>query len=113
MLTAGDLVWVDFDPVIGHEQAGRRPALIVSDRNYNQMSSFILVCPITTNPKPWPFKSVLSEKLPITGQILVDRVKSVDKRRVVSPAVGRIDENILTEIRGLLAALLGLVNLAR
>lgn len=108
MPTAGDIVWVDFDPVIGHEQAGRRPALILSDGNYNQMSSFILVCPITSSPRPWPFKIDLSAQLPIGGQILVDQIKSIDKQRIVSPAIGKVEENNLAEVRGLLAVLLGI-----
>jgi mRNA interferase MazF len=113
MLKAGDLVWVDFDPSIGHEQAARRPALIVSEGNYNQMSSFVLVCPITRSPKPWPFQTSLPDTLPIAGRVIVDQIKSIDKRRVVSPAVGRIEESKLAEIRGLLAALLGFANVPR
>ncbi|MGO9005541.1 MAG: type II toxin-antitoxin system PemK/MazF family toxin [Beijerinckiaceae bacterium] len=107
MLAAGELVWVDFDPAFGHEQAGRRPALIISDGKYNEESSFILVCPITRNARHWPFKIVLSDKLPVGGQILVDQIKSIDKRRVVSPAIGTIEESGLAEVRGLLAVLLG------
>lgn len=107
MVRAGELVWVDFDPAYGHEQSGRRPALVVSDGTYNEVSSFILVCPITRNPKPWPFKISLSDVPPIDGQVLVDQVKSIDKRRVVTPAIGMIDDALLSRIRGLLAALLG------
>jgi mRNA interferase MazF len=107
VLEAGELVWVDFGPAFGHEQTGRRPALVVSDRQYNQESSFILVCPITSNPKPWPFKIELAEALPIDGQVLVDQIKSIDKRRVVSLPIGKIDESRLANVRRLLAALLG------
>lgn len=107
MVEAGELVWVDFDLAFGHEQSGRRPALVVSDRTYNQVSSFILVCPITRNPKPWPFKISLSDIPPVDGQVLVDQIKSIDKRRVVMPAIGTIDEALLSKIRGLLASLLG------
>jgi mRNA interferase MazF len=107
VLEAGELVWVDFDPAFGHEQTGRRPALVVSDRQYNQESSFILVCPVTSNSKPWPFKVPLADALPIEGQVLVDQIKSIDKRRIVSPTLGKIDEGNLANIRRLLATLLG------
>lgn len=101
------MVWVDFDPAFGHQQSGRRPALVVSDGIYNQASLFILVCPITRNSKPWPFKISLSDLLPIEGHVLVDQIKSIDKRRVVTPAIGKVDEARLSKIRGLLASLIG------
>lgn len=107
MVGAGELVWVDFDPAFGHEQSGRRPALVVSDGGYNQVSSFILVCPITRNPKPWPFKISLSDMFVVDGQVLVDQIKAIDKRRVVTPALGKVDDEVLSQIRGLLASLLG------
>ena len=107
MVGAGELVWVDFDPTFGHEQSGRRPALVVSDGGYNQVSSFILVCPITRNPKPWPFKISLSDMFVVDGQVLVDQTKAIDKRRVVTPALGKVDDEVLSQIRGLLASLLG------
>jgi len=108
LLTAGDVVWVDFDPVVGHEQSGRRPALVISDDQYNEASSFVLVCPITRSSKPWPFKVALSEGLAISGQILVDQIKSIDKGRVLSMKVGTIEEDVLSEVRGLLAQLVGI-----
>ncbi|MHB8886499.1 MAG: type II toxin-antitoxin system PemK/MazF family toxin [Methylovirgula sp.] len=107
MVEAGELVWVDFDPAFGQEQSGRRPALVVSDGGYNQVSSFILVCPITRNPKPWPFKISLSDMFVVDGQVLVDQIKAIDKRRVVTPAFGKVDDEVLSQIRGLLASLLG------
>jgi mRNA interferase MazF len=110
LLRAGDLIWVDFNPALGHEQAGRRPALIISEEAYNQQSSFIIVCPVTRSSKLWPFKLALAEGAPIQGQILIDQMKSIDKRRVVSPPIGKIDEELLSDVRGRLAALLGLAS---
>lgn len=107
---AGDLVWVDFDPTFGHEQSGRRPALIVSTEAYNRLSSFVIVCPITRNVSPWSFKIEVADVHLIEGQILVDRVKSIDKRRIVSPAIGRIGITQLAEVRGLLATLFGFIS---
>ncbi len=108
MQTAGEVVWVDFDPAFGHEQSGRRPALVISEGTYNQGSSFVLVCPITRSSKPWPFKVALPDGFIISGQILVDQIKSIDKNRIVSVKVGKIDESLLFQIRGLLRTLLQL-----
>jgi len=105
VLTAGDLVWVDFDPAFGHEQSGRRPALVISDSAYNQDSSLVLVCPITRSSKPWPFKIILSNVFPISGHILVDQIKSIDKERILSERIGKIDESLLSDVRGLLVVL--------
>lgn len=110
MLRAGDLIWVDFNPALGHEQTGRRPALIISEEAYNRQSSFIIVCPVTRNSKLWPFKLALAEGSPIQGQILIDQMKSIDKRRVVSPPIGKIGGELLSDVRGRLAALLGLAS---
>jgi mRNA interferase MazF len=84
----GDLVWVDFDPAFGHEPGGRRPALVMSIASYNESSSFVLVCPITRNDRSWPFKVGLPSGGAIAGAVLVDQIKSIDKRRIVSPAAG-------------------------
>ncbi len=107
---AGELIWVDFEPSFGHEQTGRRPALVISDGAYNRHSSFIIVCPVTHNPKPWPFKIALAPETPIAGQILVDQMKSIDKRRVKPPPIGKVSDEVLCDVRGRLAALLGLAS---
>lgn len=77
-LHRGDLIWLDFNPQKGHEQAGRRPALVISPAAYNTLTNCILVCPITSNTDPWPWKVVLPDGLPVSGAVLVDQVKSVD-----------------------------------
>ena len=77
----GDLVWIDFNPQSGHEQAGRRPALVLSPRAYHQEDAYAIVCPITTRVKGYPFEVVLPEGLPIAGVVLADQVKSVDPAR--------------------------------
>ena len=76
----GDIVWIDFDPQAGHEQAGRRPALIVSPRSYNQKVGLALLCPITSRRKGYPFETVLPKNLKVTGVVLADQIKSVDWR---------------------------------
>ncbi|HSB71291.1 MAG TPA: endoribonuclease MazF [Candidatus Methylomirabilis sp.] len=76
----GDIVWVDFDPQAGHEQAGRRPALIVSPQSYNQKVGLVLLCPITNRRKGYPFEVPLPKGLRVAGVVLADQVKSMDWR---------------------------------
>jgi mRNA interferase MazF len=76
----GDIVWVSLNPQAGHEQAGRRPALVVSPGAYNARTSLALLCPVTSHVKAYPFEVVLPEGLPVTGAVLSDQVKSLDWR---------------------------------
>src|ERR1700733_11020901 len=74
---AGDIIFIDFDPQIGREQAKRRPALVLTDQRYNRASGLAIVCPLTSKRKPYPFA------LPVTvgkvdGAVLVDQLKSMD-----------------------------------
>ena len=73
----GDLVWLDFDPHAGHEQKGRRPAICISQKKYNQKIGLALFCPITSHIKGYPFEIVL-ENHSINGCILSDQVKNLD-----------------------------------
>jgi mRNA interferase MazF len=108
-LDAGDLVWVDFGPPFGHEQAGRRPALVISPRSYNEQSSLIMVCPITRSRKPWPFKVEFGdEKQGIRGAILVDQLRSVDRTARFTRRVDRAQLETIDQVYGVLAALLGI-----
>src|SRR5262249_26692473 len=75
---AGDLVWLSFSPQAGKEQAGRRPALVLSPRVYNARAGLCLACPITSQVKGYPFEVRLPEGLPVTGAVLSDHVKSAD-----------------------------------
>ena len=76
----GDIVWVSFDPQVGHEQAGRRPALVLSMESYNRLIGLFVCCPITTRRKRYPFEVSLPSNLPISGVILADQIKSFDWR---------------------------------
>ena len=76
----GDVTWVDFDPQVGREQAGRRPALVMSTRDYNERSGLAVFCPITNRVRGNPFEVVIPPGLPVTGVILADQVKSQDWR---------------------------------
>ena len=102
----GDVVWIDLDPTKGHEQSGRRPAVVISPRAYNKISNRALFCPITTKVKGYVFEVSLEGKS-ITGAILVDQVRTLDwsKRGVAfiekAPlaVVDQVEAKLLTLIR--------------
>jgi mRNA interferase MazF len=73
----GDVVWIDFDPQTGHEQAGRRPALVLSPRMYNRPSGLALLCPITNQAKGYPYEIGVPAGLPVRGVILTDQLKNM------------------------------------
>lgn len=75
---AGDLIWTDFDPTQGREQAGRRPALVVSDAAFTESSGLVIVCPITSRVRPFPSSVVLPPGLPISGEVLISHIRSID-----------------------------------
>ena len=105
-LKRGQIVWVNFNPQKGHEQAGRRPALVISPSVYNAVSSCILVCPITTNITPWPWKVMLPEGKEVTGAVLVDQLKSIDaKARGIEEAGQSVPPDIMDDILARLATL--------
>ena len=76
----GDAVWITLNPQAGHEQAGRRPAVVLSPAAYNGKVGLAILCPITTQIKGYPFEVVLPSGLAVTGAILSDQVKSLDWR---------------------------------
>jgi len=104
----GDLVWIDFTPQAGHEQAGRRPGLVLSPRAYHNRTPFVVVCPITSKVKGYPFEVALPPGLPVGGVVLADQVTSLDRRvRQLDPA-GSVPEAVLQQVLAKLAPLLSL-----
>ena len=88
---AGDLIWTDFDPTRGREQAGRRPALVVSSAVFTQNTGLAVVCPITSRVRPFPTSVVLPPGLPIGGEILTSHIRSIDTMaRPIRYAGGRV-----------------------
>jgi len=75
---SGDIVWITFNPQAGHEQAGRRPALVLSPAAYNGKVGLAILCPITSQVKGYPFEVLIPDGLEISGAILSDQVKSLD-----------------------------------
>jgi mRNA interferase MazF len=106
---ARDLVWVDFDPRVGREQSGRRPALVVSPRAFFDASRFLIVCPITSRVRPFATSVVLPPGLPISGEVLTSHVRSIDTQaRPIASARARVPKEILQDVRAKLAVLLGI-----
>jgi mRNA interferase MazF len=106
----GALVWVDFTPQSGREQAGHRPALVMSPRIYHERSKLAVVCPITSNTRPWPWKVMLPDGLAVSGAVLVDQVRSVDRIARRLRLAGDAPQTVVAEVQAKLAALLGMQN---
>ncbi len=75
---SGDIIWIMFNPQAGHEQAGHRPALILSPKAYNQKVGLAILCPITSQVKGYPFEVLIPEELEVSGAVLSDQVKNLD-----------------------------------
>ena len=103
----GDFIWLTFDPQAGREQAGRRPALVLSPRIYNAKAGLALVCPITNQAKGYPFEVRVPDDHGATGVILADHVKSVDWRARRAEKAGRCPAEVIDEVRARLAPLIG------
>ena len=102
----GDLVWLNFNPQAGHEQAGHRPALVLSPRDYNEKSSVALFCPITSTVKEYPFEVALPSAGPIGGVVLADQVRTLDWRARRLKLAAQVPPRVLTEVLGKLHVLL-------
>jgi mRNA interferase MazF len=102
---AGDIAWLAFSPHAGHEQAGRRPALVLSPASYNGRTSLMVCCPMTTQIKGYPFEVVISKNPP--SAILADHVRSLDWRARGAVRKGRVPESVLAEVRALVRAVIG------
>jgi mRNA interferase MazF len=104
----GDLVWLDFSPQSGREQAGRRPALILSPEAYNRRSGLAIACPVTSRMKGYPFEVALPAGGTVSGAVLVDHLRSIDWRARNAARAGTVGAQTLAEVGAMLAALLSL-----
>ena len=102
----GDVVWVSLNPQAGHEQAGRRPALVLSPIEYNTRVGLALMCPVTSKVKGYPFEVPLPENLEVSGVILADQVKSLDWRVRKAEHACTVPQSVMSEVLGKLNALL-------
>ena len=103
----GDVVWMNFNPQTGREQAGRRPAVVLSPQAYNGKVGLLIACPITRQIKGYTFEVALSAGLSISGAILSDQVKSLDWRSREVAFIGRLPPSVTNEVLGKLSALIG------
>jgi mRNA interferase MazF len=107
---AGDLIWIDFDPRTGREQSGRRPAVVLSAREFFQVSAFVIVCPITRTIRRFGSSVLLPDGLPLGGEILTSHIRSIDAlARPVRYAGAAVPEATLAEVRAKLAVLCGIL----
>jgi mRNA interferase MazF len=101
----GDIVWLDFTPQAGREQAGHRPALVLSPVGYNSKTSLMLCCPMTTQIKDYPFEVRISAN--VSSVVLSDQIKSVDWRARKAKRRGKVSAEELAEVRAKIHALIG------
>jgi mRNA interferase MazF len=102
----GDIIWITLRPQAGHEQAGRRPALVLSPREYNGKVGLSLLCPITSQVKGYPFEVVIPDRLPVRGVILSDQVKSLDWRARMADFICDLPQSSFSEVLTKLGSLL-------
>jgi mRNA interferase MazF len=103
----GDVVWLEFSPQAGHEQAGHRPALVLSPAAYNNKTGMMVCCPLTTQIKGYPFEVIIHAK-DVSGAVLADQIKSLDWGARKATPKGKVSAEELDEVRGKISALLGL-----
>ena len=103
----GDIVWINFTPQTGHEQAGHRLALVVSPREYNAVTSLALCCPITSQVKGYPFEVALPADGSVTGVVLADQIKSLDwlarRARFECRSTSQVTNEVIGKVSTLLA----------
>ena len=102
----GDLIFLTFDPQAGHEQKGRRPALVVSESLFNQHTGLAMVCPITNTQRKSPFHVAVAEDSGLTGYIMVEQLKSVDYKVRQAQFVAKVKHHTLEQVLGILDACL-------
>ncbi len=104
---AGDIIWLDFDPQAGREQAKRRPALVITDRSYNHASGLVIVCPLTSRRRSYPF-ALATTIDKVEGAVLVDHLKSLDWAARKASFHSKADPALLARVRAYLGVLLGI-----
>jgi mRNA interferase MazF len=102
----GDAIWINFNPQAGHEQSGRRPAIILSPKSYNGKVGLCLLCPITNQVKGYPFEVLIPAGLGVTGVVLSDQAKSLDWRVRNAEFISSLPEAVTNEVLKKLKSLL-------
>ena len=94
----GDLVYIDFNPIKGHEQSGRRPAIVISNDAFNEYTKMVILCPITSNTKKFPTHYMLEDSKKITGSVLCEHIRSVDYETRKLKFIERVSDNDLLSV---------------
>lgn len=94
----GDAVWLDFNPQSGHEQSGRRPAIVVSPAIYNKKVGLALFCPITNQAKGYPFEVTIPKNKKVSGVVLSDQLKSLDWRARNVEFITKLPDSVIEEV---------------
>ena len=102
----GDVVWITLNPQAGHEQAGRRPAVVLSPASYNVKVGLAILCPLTNQVKGYPFEVIVPKGLSLTGAILADQVKSLDWRVRKAELICTLPRGTMVEVLQKLSTLL-------
>lgn len=102
----GDAVWLNFDPQVGREQAGRRPALVLSPRTYNSRAGLIVACPITSRVKGYPFEVAIPANSKIQGVVLSDQIRSLDWRGRQAEFIQQLPAIVIEEALARIGALI-------
>jgi len=102
----GDVIWISLNPQEGHEQAGRRPAIVLSPSAYNRKVGLSILCPITHQIKGYPFEVLIPDGFPVTGVVLSDQVKSLDWRARAAEHMCELPQETIAEVLMKLGTLL-------
>ena len=100
----GDFIAVSFDPQSGHEQMGRRPALVVSNNLFNKHTGLVVVCPLTNTDRRFPFHVAVFDNPDVTGFVMVEQMKSIDFRSRRAKRIGKASDDLLSEVLALMDA---------
>lgn len=102
----GDVIWLNFNPQAGHEQAGKRPAFVLSPASYNRKVGLALLCPVTNKVKGYPFEVDVPDGLAVTGTILSDQIKSLDWQARDAAFICKLPNEITEQVLAKAATLL-------
>lgn len=103
----GNLVYINFNPQAGHEQAGRRPGIVLSPKSFNEVTGFVSICPITNTVRGWGYEVKLPDDLAFQGVILTDQVKNLDWKARKVEIKGQVPEEVVTDCLARIHTFLG------
>ncbi len=103
----GDFVWINFSPQVGHEQSGKRPAIVLTEAEYNAKTGLMIACPITKHAKGYPFEVAVPKDSAVFGVVLSDHVKNLDWRGRNAEFVGKAGNELVAKVINTLGLLIG------